>query len=429
MDIRAWTANNLAARLLAEPWTLDGITTAIDAVIAPMPPTARARLATSILALAEDTCPPSPRALEAFLIGSRAFHPPKNRIVPAVLDPPRFAPLAPFANIAIPPMATIGALAVWLDISEEQLDWLADLRQSHTREDSARLRNYRYAHIPKGDGSVRLLEAPKPRLKAIQRRILAEILVRVPVHHRAMGFVRGRSCLRAAGVHAGEAIVAAFDLSRFFPSIARPRIYGMFRALGYPWAVAWRLAGLCTTATPRAIRDRLPDGAEAYRLPHLPQGGPTSPALANLLAWRLDQRLDHLARAAGANYTRYADDLAFSGDATFAAGLGRFSKTVETIVAEEGFTLNHRKTRVMPQHRRQAVTGIVVNAHCNISRDDFDALKAVLFNCVRHGPAEQNRAGVADFPRHLDGRVSWVEQVNPARGAKLRALFDRIAWG
>ena len=110
-------------------------------------------------------------------------------------------------------------------------------------------------------------------------------------------------------------------------------------------------------------------------------------------------------------------------------GLADFSQTVETIVAEERFRLNPRKMRVMPRNGRQIVTGIVVNEHCNVTRDDFDALKAILFNCVRHGPAGQNHDGVADFPRHLDGRVAWVAQVNPVRGAKLRALLDRIPWG
>ena len=90
--------------------------------------------------------------------------------------------------------------------------------------------------------------------------------------------------------------------------------------------------------------------------------------------------------------------------------------------------MNSRKTRVMPRPTRQKLLGIVVNEHCNVAREDVDTLKAILFNCMRHGPAAQNRACVADFRRHLDGRVTWVEQVNPARGAKLRVLFDRIAW-
>jgi RNA-directed DNA polymerase len=70
----------------------------------------------------------------------------------------------------------------------------------------------------------------------------------------------------------------------------------------------------------------------------------------------------------------------------------------------------------------------VVNQHCNVGRAEFDRLKAILHNCRRTGPAAQNRAQVADFRRHLEGRIAWVEHVNPRRGTKLRLLFERIDW-
>jgi hypothetical protein len=76
----------------------------------------------------------------------------------------------------------------------------------------------------------------------------------------------------------------------------------------------------------------------------------------------------------------------------------------------------------------QRVTGVVVNAHPNVGRDVYDLLKATLHNCVRHGPAAQNRAGHSDFRAHLAGRVAHVTMLNPARGDRLQALFDRIAW-
>jgi hypothetical protein len=181
---------------------------------------------------------------------------------------------------------------------------------------------------------------------------------------------------------------------------------------------------------PRLPAPQRPDPAvqALHGVPHLPQGAPTSPALANLLAWTLDRRLHGLARAADANYTRYADDLAFSGDARFANGLERFRKSVATIVNEEGFCLNAAKTRIMPRSTRQRVTSIVVNQHCNVARSEFDTLKAILHNCASAGPVGQNRGEVPDFRRHLDGRITWVEQINPRRGAKLRGLFERIDW-
>ena len=387
------------------------------------------------MALGQAPYLPSQSELAEFLYRSDSFKPPADRTLAACLDPPRFEPAPPFRDLKLPGLATIGDLSDWLGLQVEHLDWMADARRAHERSSRAPLQHYRYAFIEKRAGGLRLLEAPKPRLKAIQRRILREILSQVPVHNCAKGFVAGRSCLDGSQLHAGEAVVATFDLAQFFPSLGFARAHGLFRTLGYPKDVARRLTGLCTTITPRDIylrlspSDRPPDPIRSlYGLPHLPQGAPTSPALANLLAFRLDLRLHGLAQAAGANYTRYADDLAFSGGYSFARRLDGFRESVGIIALEEGFTLNPTKTHIMPRSARQRVTGIVVNAHCNIARTEFDRLKATLHNCVQHGFAAQNRAGLPEFRRHLDGRVVWVEQVNPRRRSRLRQLFEAIDW-
>jgi hypothetical protein len=203
--------------------------------------------------------------------------------------------------------------------------------------------------------------------------------------------------------------------------------------MGYPELVAERLAGLCTNAAPASVwagreMDVDWETRQIYRRAHLPQGAPTSPALANAMAYRLDLRLSGLARVAGAAYTRYADDLAFSGDAEFARGVGRFAVHAMAVAMEEGFSVNARKTRVERQGVRQQLAGLVVNERVNIARDEFDRLKAVLTNCVRLGPESQNREGHAAFHDHLRGRVGFVESVNKVRGAKLRSIFERIVW-
>ena len=95
---------------------------------------------------------------------------------------------------------------------------------------------------------------------------------------------------------------------------------------------------------------------------------------------------------------------------------------------EEGFTVHFRKTRVMRQGVRQHLAGIVTNKHPNVIRGDFDRLKATLTNCVGHGPESQNRGAHSQFREHLEGRVSFVEMINPAKGKRLRALFEQIRW-
>ena len=168
-------------------------------------------------------------------------------------------------------------------------------------------------------------------------------------------------------------------------------------------------------------------------VPHLPQGSPTSPALANLVAFTLDRRLTDYAARAGWRYTRYADDLTFSlpGGSTGGARAGRaalrLAEAVTGMVASAGFRVNEAKTRIRGAHQRQLVTGLVVNAFAAVPRTEYDRLRAVLHRCVTDGPAAQADDHLR-FREHLQGRISYVAASHPGRGARLRAAFDAITW-
>ncbi|WP_197527071.1 reverse transcriptase family protein [Pirellulimonas nuda] len=349
---------------------------------------------------------------------------------------PEMAPLGPAARWRTPSLCNTRELAGWLGLPVGELEWFADLRSLESRQREGPLRHYHYRPLTKRFGQTRLIEAPKPRLKAIQRVILAELLDHVPPHPSAHGFCRGGSVRTFAAPHAGRPVVLKIDLEDFFPSIAAARVRALLRAIGYPERVADLLAGLCTNAVPPDVWKEA--GAPAtghadrqlrrYAQPHLPQGAPTSPALANLCAYRLDCRLAGLAEAAGGVYTRYADDLAFSGGDAFARCVGRFQTHVCATAMEEGFAVNHYKTRVMRRGQRQQIAGLVVNHRPGVARDQRDRLRATLTNCVRHGPASQNREAHADFRAHLNGRVAFVEMVSPEQGQRLRRLFEEIRW-
>ncbi len=348
----------------------------------------------------------------------------KLRVVTWLTGPAVMQPVEAAAGWQVPRIETPAELAAWFEITPGELEWFADLKHFLRRPRvPAQLRHYNYRILEKKSGGHRVIEAPKPRLKAIQRKILTGILDAMRPHNAAHGFRKGRSIRSFTAPHAGQDVVLKLDLEDFFPSIHRARVQALFRTAGYPEAVANLLGGLCTAVTPREIFN---DGN--LSTPHLPQGAPTSPALANLCAYRADCRLRALAHKAGAEYTRYADDLAFSGGPEFARSAERFSTLVAAILKEEGFAVNHRKTRIMRKGVRQQLTGLVVNARPNIRRSEYDELKAILTNCERSRPSEQNRDKRSDFRAHLSGRVSFVESINPGRGAKLRAIFNRIDW-
>jgi hypothetical protein len=99
---------------------------------------------------------------------------------------------------------------------------------------------------------------------------------------------------------------------------------------------------------------------------------------------------------------------------------------VAAVLLEEGVAAHYRKTRIMRQGVRQHLAGLVANRRVNVRRSDFDQLKAILTNCTRHGPETQNRAEHPQFRLHLEGRVGFVEMVNPEKGKRLRRIFEQI---
>jgi RNA-directed DNA polymerase len=435
-------AEGLAAAFLAGPWSPSAMAERAAMALGQSPPWLRKLARSAHRAFGEK--PPVDRFddLVAHLVEDSALkigggRPPLHL---RALLVPALAMRDVHDDWGLPRLATVGDVARWLELDVPTLTLFADWRGMARLPRDSRLGHYVCRWVPKRSGGARLLEAPKPDLKAIQRRILREILDRVPPHDAAHGFRRRRSVLTHAGPHAGRAVVLRMDLEDFFASVGSGRILQIFRALGYPQGVARVLTGLSTT---RALVDPGPPlppfasrsdvaamfrSRQRYRARHLPQGAPTSPALANLAAFGVDVRLAAAAKRVGANYTRYADDLAFSGDLAFARRVPRFEALVAGVSLDEGFVVHHRKTRCMRRGTRQEVTGIVVNVHPGIGRDRFDQWKAVLHNCARFGPASQNRAGFADFRAHLEGVVAWVKHVQPEKGAKLEALLRKVAW-
>jgi hypothetical protein len=334
------------------------------------------------------------------------------------------------AQFGLPRFDTPQELADWLGLGVGQLAWLTHRCDQAHRPRDVRNAHYHFHWVRKRVTGYRLIEAPKPLLRAAQQKILQEILNRVPPHPAVHGFVRGRSIRTNAVPHVGRRVVLKFDLENFYPTVSFARVVAIFRSCGYAREAAIWLARLTTSALPLALENPpdQPGFPALYRARHLPQGAPTSPALANLSAFALDLRLAGLARTFRAGYTRYADDLTFSGNSRFLHSLRAFIPLVRQIVASERFRLHPAKRRVMRSSQQQRVTGVVVNAHANISRQEFDRLKAILTNCIRRGASTQNHERHEDFARHLRGRIAHVLNVNSSRGEKLLGLYEQIDW-
>jgi len=138
----------------------------------------------------------------------------------------------------------------------------------------------------------------------------------------------------------------------------------------------------------------------------------------------LDKRLDSLSKSLKLQYSRYADDLAFSGNSH--RDWRFLEPLIGSICIEQGFELNYRKSKILHAHQRQKITGVVVNQGANIDRRYYDRLKAILTNCIRHGVESQNIERHKDFSASLLGRIMFVTSLNKNRGEKLMALYRQI---
>jgi len=313
------------------------------------------------------------------------------------------------AQHQLPALATAGDVARLVGVDEADL---AKLMRPGVGPGSG----YVEFEIPKAKGGTRRIAAPRGPLRKVQRVLLAQILAKVPVHDACHGFVAGRSTVTNARPHANAALVVKLDLKDFFPTVHYRRVKGLFEHLGYNAEVAGTLAGLTT------YRPKL-DGVRVVWPGMLPQGAPTSPALANLACRRLDRRLERLAHKYGAVYTRYADDLTFSFAKVPDVRVGRFLWWVDAICQQEGFTERDDKRRILRAKHQQRVTGLVVNAGVNIPREDRRRFRAILHNCAKHGLASQAR-GHEDFPAYLAGYAAYVHMVDPELG---REYLDAVA--
>ncbi len=329
----------------------------------------------------------------------------------------RESDVARLTALGLPVVHESADLAKAMEIELTTLRWL-----TYHRRAAAVVHYHRYA-IPKKTGGMRAISAPKPALARAQRWILDHVLAKLTSEPEAHGFVPGRSIVSNAVPHVGRAVVVNLDLKDFFPTLTFRRVKGLFAKLGYSEHVATVLA-LLTTEPPRVAAEL--DGkvwgvALGDRV--LPQGACTSPAITNAVCRRLDRRLNGLAQKHGFAYTRYADDLTFSGKDRGKVGL--LLKSARAILTDEGFAEHPTKTRVMGRGRRQEVTGLTVNDKIAMSREDRRRLRATLHNAARHGLQSQNRDGHPDFAAHLSGLVSYACMLEPERAEMWRAALRR----
>lgn len=238
---------------------------------------------------------------------------------------------------------------------------------SHPTRNKNRYFSFRIPKKKKGE--FRRIDSPNPTLKSMQRSLNYVLQVIYHPHSAAMGFVPKRSIVSNAQAHTGKTYVYNIDLENFFPTITSGRVFARLQAK--PFSLNPTLASL--VADMCCYKNNF-----GYVLP---QGAPTSPTLTNIICEKLDIKLSRLASAYRLKYTRYADDITFSGMHHVFSDKGRFCQSLKHIIEdEEHFKMNKDKTRLCPCSIQQEVTGIKVNEKPNVSREYVKQIRTMIHN-------------------------------------------------
>ena len=253
---------------------------------------------------------------------------------------------------------------------------------------------YRTFLIPKKRNGYRKISEPLPDLKRVQNWILINILNYIKPSRFAKAYVKKQSVKTNARFHRGQKVLISMDVKDFFPSIRIESVFNIFTKIGYNENISWFLAHLCCL-----------NG-------ELPQGAPTSPCLSNIYMRTFDENVAAYTTEQKWRYTRYADDLTFSGDGNVAALI----RTVSGMLLENHLYPNTEKTRVAYQNARQEVTGIIVNKKLQVSRSYRKKIRQEIYYIKKYGLESHLsfcQISQKNYLEHLQGKIGYALFINP----------------
>jgi RNA-directed DNA polymerase len=261
---------------------------------------------------------------------------------------------------------------------------------------------YTTYNIPKKSGGSRLICQPSKNLKGLQSWILVNLLNKVKVSPSCKGFRKGSSILDNALPHKGSNTILNLDLKDFFPSITHKQVYNIFKTIGYNKLMSTVFSNICT------YNDSLP------------QGGPCSPTLANLATWQLDLRIQGFVGKRGISYTRYADDLTFSG--LNPQKISKIIPTIKSIITNENFQVNNKKTRLLSSARRKVVTGLVINDESvGVGKMKYKELRSKI-----HHLTMTNEQSNLKLLQNVNGWLAYLNSVDVQRFRKIMFYINKL---
>lgn len=341
-----------------------------------------------------------------------------------------------------PVIFSIEHLAILMGVQSSYLRYLiGEPKKGNYQDEPYKIFRYNYFKIKKRRGGYREIMSPAKELKFIQKWILENILNQYQLQDSCKGFRKGISIKDNAMPHERADVILKVDLLKYYDTISENRIFGVFADMGYSKNLAVSLAKLTTAEHRFQYWRSIPQnelaqmGYDKRPIPAiLPQGAPSSPGLANIVADVMDKRFEGLSAKMGFAYTRYADDLTFS-----IKGKAKLPplKLIKRIINEEKFCVNEGKIKYFRKGSKQYVTGLTIANGVNVSKKYRKDIASHIYYCRKFGVEShlkkisensERPSGVLVFHDWLYGHICFIQSINKEAGQKLVDDFSKVDW-
>lgn len=306
---------------------------------------------------------------------------------------------------------------------------------------------YKHFKLPKKTGGLRSIYSPCIELQRVQRWILERILYVPDIHKNNFAYQKSITIKDCASRHVGARWMIKMDLNDYFTSIKENQVFNIFLQLGYSNLLSFELARICTWSFDQFEQQKIAvqtTHAESFVYSngprgYLPQGAPTSGALANLATREFDSEISNYALENQFIYTRYSDDLVFSSSQEFDRSVARQQvRDLSLLIRTHKLFVNPKKTRVISPGSRKIVLGLLVREdRVSILPEQRRMIDVYIHSVRKYGllefAAHRGFDSVISFINHLEGWLAHIQSIEPdwtavRREAWHSALEEQDIW-
>jgi hypothetical protein len=260
---------------------------------------------------------------------------------------------------------------------------------------------YKKYRIPKKRGGYREIYHPSKKLKLLQYWLVKRIFSKFPISEYSTAYSKGNSIKCNALIHKNSNYILHLDITHFFESITEYHLDKLLNKID-------KINNEDIALIKRII---------FYKGEHLVIGSVASPIVSNCVMYDIDKEIiDKCIKDKGLIYTRYADDMIISSKEYIQEDI---IEKVTSILKQNQFILNEKKTYFMNKKCRRSITGVVIDNNNNslsIGSKKYREIKRLIYGFLVKNEGDKEK---------ILGYLSYIRDIDIERYNSIKTTYSK----